>query len=118
MKRICLLIVTGALIVAGCGGSSSKSSGTGSTPASGSGGGHVNITLWHGYTDVEGTAIKALAKRVQRHPPQHHRDAAVLRQLRLRAAKGARSDRRWQAARHLLPVRLVGGEHRHQLRRR
>ena len=62
MKRICLLIVTGALIVAGCGGSSSKGSGTGSTPASGSGGGHVDITLWHGYTDVEGTAIKALAK--------------------------------------------------------
>ena len=54
MKRICLLIATGALIVAGCGGSSSKGSGTDSTPASGSGGGHVNITLWHGYTDVEG----------------------------------------------------------------
>ena len=61
MKRICLLIVIGALIVAGCG-SSGKSSGTSSSIGSGSTAGHVNITLWHGYTDVEGTAIKALAK--------------------------------------------------------
>ena len=65
MKRICLLIVTSALIVAGCGSSGSTSSPTttGSASASGSSGGHVNITLWHGYTDVEGTAIKALAKQ-------------------------------------------------------
>jgi multiple sugar transport system substrate-binding protein len=64
MKRICLLIVTSALIVAGCAGSSSTGGGgsTASTSASGSSGGHVNITLWHGYTDVEGTAIKAIAK--------------------------------------------------------
>ena len=61
MKRICLIVVTGALIVAGCG-SSGKSGGTSASTASGSSGGHVNITLWHGYTDVEGTAIKALAK--------------------------------------------------------
>src|SRR5689334_12767056 len=60
MKRICLLIVTSALVVAGCGGSSSGGGGGSSTD--GSSGGHVNITLWHGYTDVEGTAIKAIAK--------------------------------------------------------
>jgi multiple sugar transport system substrate-binding protein len=62
MKRICLLIVTGALIVAGCG-SGSKGTGTGSSSGSGSSGGHVNITIWHGYTDVEATAIKALTKQ-------------------------------------------------------
>jgi multiple sugar transport system substrate-binding protein len=61
MKRVCLLIVTSALLVAGCGGSSNSASG-GSGKAS-SGGGHVNITIWNGYTDVEGTAIKALAKQ-------------------------------------------------------
>jgi multiple sugar transport system substrate-binding protein len=60
MKRICLLIVSGALIVAGCGSSGSKSSGTGTAAASGPGGGHVSITIWHGYTDVEATAIKTL----------------------------------------------------------
>src|SRR5947199_2483843 len=62
MKRICLLIITGAMIVAGCGGSS-KGGSTGSASTSGSSGGHVNITIWHGYTDVEATAIKALTKQ-------------------------------------------------------
>jgi multiple sugar transport system substrate-binding protein len=62
MKSVCLLIVTGALIVAGCG-SSSNGSGTGASSGSGSSGGHVSITLWHGYTDVEATAIKALTQQ-------------------------------------------------------
>jgi multiple sugar transport system substrate-binding protein len=61
MKRLCLLIIMSALLVAGCGGSSHSSSGGGSTSGS-SAGGHVNITIWHGYTDQEATAIKALAK--------------------------------------------------------
>jgi multiple sugar transport system substrate-binding protein len=59
MKRVCLLVVVGALILAGCGGSSGSSSSAGS--ASGAKGGHVNITLWEGYTDGESNAIKALA---------------------------------------------------------
>jgi multiple sugar transport system substrate-binding protein len=64
MKRVCLLIVASALLAAGCGGSSGSSSGGGGGSSSGAGsGGHVNITLWHGYTDVEATAIKALTKQ-------------------------------------------------------
>jgi multiple sugar transport system substrate-binding protein len=62
MKRICLLIVTSALIVAGCGGSGGSGSGGGST-SGGSSGAHVNITVWDGYTDQESTAIKALVKQ-------------------------------------------------------
>ena len=65
MKRVCLFVVAAALMLAACGGSSSSSSSTGGS-AGGSGSsskGHVNITLWHGYTDVEATSIKALAKQ-------------------------------------------------------
>jgi len=57
MKRLFLLIAASALIVAGCGGSSGGSSSAGASPH-----GHVNITLWHGYTDVEATAIKKLTQ--------------------------------------------------------
>ena len=64
MKRVCLFVVAAALMLAACGGSSSSSSTSGSSSASGSGSkGHVNITLWHGYTDVEATSIKALVKQ-------------------------------------------------------
>src|SRR5436309_1904824 len=95
MKRICLLIVTSALIVAGCGGSSpsSNSSGTGSTSASS---GHVNITLWHGYTDQEATAIKALTKQFNAtHPnitvtPQFYGNADYALQKVLAAIAGGK----------------------------
>ena len=64
MKRVCLFVVAAALMLAACGGSSSSSSNGGSAGgSSGSPKGHVNITLWHGYTDQEATAIKALAKQ-------------------------------------------------------
>jgi ABC-type glycerol-3-phosphate transport system substrate-binding protein len=62
MKRVCLLVVAGALILAGCGGSSGSSSSAGS--ASGAKGGHVNITLWEGYTDGESNAMRAELKRL------------------------------------------------------
>ena len=62
MKRVCLFVVAAALMLAACGGSSSSSS-SGSSSGSASSGGHVNITLWHGYTDVEATSIKALVKQ-------------------------------------------------------
>jgi multiple sugar transport system substrate-binding protein len=70
MRRGCLLAVTSALVLAACGSSAS----THSTSGSGGGGGgasasapgpvtsgHVNITVWEGYTDAESTAIKRLA---------------------------------------------------------
>jgi multiple sugar transport system substrate-binding protein len=60
MKRLILLIVVSTMVVVGCGGSSS--SGGGGTSTGKSSGGHVNITIWHGYTDVEGTAIKKLTQ--------------------------------------------------------
>lgn len=66
MKRVCLFVVAAAVMLAACGGSSSSSNNKSGGSAGGSGGssgGHVNITLWHGYTDVEGTAIKALVKQ-------------------------------------------------------
>ena len=63
MKRVCLFVVAAALMLAACGGSSSSSSSSGSSSgSSASSQGHVNITLWHGYTDVEATSIKALVK--------------------------------------------------------
>ncbi len=77
-------------------------------------GGHVNIVIWHGYTGAEANAMKVLTKEFNATHPEHHRDPAVLRQLRLRASEGPGRDRRRQAAGHLLSVWLVGGEHRHQ----
>jgi multiple sugar transport system substrate-binding protein len=63
MKRACLFVViAGALLMAGCGGSSSSSSSSGSESGSGSTkGGHVNISIWEGYTQAESVAIKKLA---------------------------------------------------------
>jgi multiple sugar transport system substrate-binding protein len=52
MKRICLFVIGIALLLAGCGGSSGSSSS--------SKGGHVNIVIWHGYTQAEATAMKVL----------------------------------------------------------
>jgi multiple sugar transport system substrate-binding protein len=95
MKRVCLLVVAGALILAGCGGSSGSSSSAGS--ASGAKGGHVNITLWEGYTDGESNAIKALAAQFNAsHPnitvtPQFYGNSDY-------AAEGPGRDRRRQAA--------------------
>jgi multiple sugar transport system substrate-binding protein len=94
MKRICLLIITGALIVAGCGGSGSKSST--SPSASGSTGGHVNITLWHGYTDVEATSIKTLVNEFNAtHPnitvtPQNYGNSDYALQKVLAAIAGGK----------------------------
>ena len=58
MKRACLFVViAGAFLLAGCGGSSgSSSSKSGATK-----GGHVNISIWEGYTQAESVAIKKLA---------------------------------------------------------
>jgi multiple sugar transport system substrate-binding protein len=59
MKRACLFVVViGALLQAGCGssGSGGSSSKPGSAPH-----GHVNITVWQGYTQTEATSIKKLA---------------------------------------------------------
>ena len=59
MKRACLLVVVvGALLLAGCGGSSSGSS---SSKSGATKGGHVNISIWEGYTQGESVAIKKLA---------------------------------------------------------
>jgi multiple sugar transport system substrate-binding protein len=57
MKRACLFVViAGAFLLAGCGGSSgSSSSKSGATK-----GGHVNISIWEGYTQAESVAIKKL----------------------------------------------------------
>jgi multiple sugar transport system substrate-binding protein len=49
-KLFCLLALGLVIGAAGCGGSSSGSSS----------GGVVNITMWHGYTDTEGKAIKTM----------------------------------------------------------
>src|SRR5450755_1524889 len=59
MKRACLFVVlVGGLLAAGCGGSSSGGS---SSKSGATKNGHVNITVWEGYTQAESTAIKTLA---------------------------------------------------------
>jgi multiple sugar transport system substrate-binding protein len=54
------LVLAAASVAAGCGGSG-KSSSSSSSAASTKPSGHVNITLWHGYTDAEQKAINTLA---------------------------------------------------------
>jgi multiple sugar transport system substrate-binding protein len=58
MKRptlILIVAIAAGVLVCGCGGSSGSSASTKS-----SAGGHVNIVLWHGYTETEAVAIKKL----------------------------------------------------------
>ena len=119
MKRLILLpLITVTLALAACGGSSTTNSSSGSSkgPAASGGtkSGHTTITVWQGDTEVEAAGFKTLVAEFNADAPAHHRQLAVLRQQRLRAAEGAGRDRRWQAAGHLLPVRLVGAQHRHQ----
>ncbi len=61
MKRL-VLLATAVLagLAASCGGGSSSSGGT------------VNITVWHGYVDVEGRALSAAAKRFNATHPKIH----------------------------------------------
>src|SRR2546429_1862337 len=54
MKRLALIMIAGTMALAGCGGGGGANSGSGT-------GGHVDITLWEGYTDIEAKAIKVLA---------------------------------------------------------
>ena len=56
MKRPTLIltaVIAAAVLVSGCGGSGSNSKSSGN--------GHVNIVMWHGYTETEAVAIKKLA---------------------------------------------------------
>jgi multiple sugar transport system substrate-binding protein len=68
MKRGCVLAVAGSLLLAACGSSGSSpnaNGGTGGSAASASApapvtSGHVNISVWEGYTDAESVAMKKL----------------------------------------------------------
>jgi multiple sugar transport system substrate-binding protein len=63
MKRVSLFVIGIALLLTGCGGGGSGGS---SSPSKG---GHVNITIWHGYTQAEATAIKVLTNEFnEAHP--------------------------------------------------
>ena len=68
MKRIAAiaLVIGLAAFVAGCGGGKSSSSSSSSSTAPK---GHVNIVVWHGYTDAEATAINKLAAEFNRTHP-------------------------------------------------
>lgn len=70
MRRGCLLAIACAVGLAACGGSSgggqssshsAVAGGSASGPPAPITSGHVNITLWEGYTDAESGAIKKLA---------------------------------------------------------
>jgi multiple sugar transport system substrate-binding protein len=55
MKRVALILCAGTLVaLAGCGGSGTSGSGAAAN-------GHVDISVWQGYTGVEATSIKKLA---------------------------------------------------------
>ncbi len=68
MKRIAAvaLVIGLAAFVAGCGGGGGKSSSSSPSTAPK---GHVNIVVWHGYTDAEATAINKLAAEFNRTHP-------------------------------------------------
>ncbi len=73
MKRrvqpLTVILIAGALALCGCGGSGGGSSSASSSGSPAAAGGHVDITLWEGYTQTEATAIKALAAEFsQTHP--------------------------------------------------
>ena len=81
-------------------------------PPPASSGGVTNIVIWHGYPDTEAAAMKKMVAQFNATHPNDPRHRSVLRQHRLRAAEGADGHRRRRSARHLLPVRLVGRQHR------
>src|SRR5437016_3376995 len=61
MRRLLTFLLISLLVaLSGCGGSSSSSNGV------------VNITVWHGYTDIEGKAIQAAAKEFNATHPKIH----------------------------------------------
>ena len=61
MRRLFLIAATALLVAAaGCGGSSSSSNGV------------VNVTVWHGYEDVEGKAMTSAASRFNATHPKIH----------------------------------------------
>jgi multiple sugar transport system substrate-binding protein len=61
MRRLFLIAATVLLVAAaGCGGSSSSSNGV------------VNVTVWHGYQDVEGKAMTSAAARFNATHPKIH----------------------------------------------
>src|SRR3954469_18155190 len=62
MRRLFLIAATALLLVAsaGCGGSSSSSNGV------------VNVTVWHGYEDIEGKAMTGAAARFNATHPKIH----------------------------------------------
>ena len=76
-RRSCWIATLAALAVttialAGCGGSGSGSSGSADLPSNPPApitSGHVNITVWEGYTQAESTAIKTLAAQFNRTHP-------------------------------------------------
>ena len=61
MRRLFLIAATALLVAsAGCGGSSSSSNGV------------VNVTVWHGYEDIEGKAMTSAAARFNASHPKIH----------------------------------------------
>ena len=63
LRKLLFLLATGLVIAAaGCGGSSSGSSS----------GGVVNVTIWHGYVDVEGKAMKTMVAQFNASHPKIH----------------------------------------------
>ena len=68
----------------------------------------VTITVSHGYTDVEATALKAQVAAVEHRAPDAEGQARLQRRQRQRAAEDRRRLHRRQLPRHRLRVRLVG----------
>jgi multiple sugar transport system substrate-binding protein len=88
MKRTCLWVIGIALVLGGCGGSSTSS------PSGASKGGHVNIVIWHGYTMIEANTLNKLAKEFNAtHPnitvtPQYYGNSDYALQKVLAAIAG------------------------------
>ena len=102
MKAFVTALLVLAVMAAGCGSSSSNSSS----------GGVVHITMWHGFVDIEGATMKSMVAQFNASHPDIQVKVQYAGNTDYALQKVRDRDRERRSTRHLLPVRVVGRQHR------